>query len=41
MTASERRLQGVVSLTVLSGLLPLSCTVVIALSIAGVFAGMG
>jgi hypothetical protein len=30
-----------VSLTVLSGVLPLSCTVVIALSIAGVLAGLG
>ena len=32
---------GVVSLTVLSGVLPLSCTAVIALSIAGVLAGLG
>jgi hypothetical protein len=35
------RFQGVVSLTVLSGVLPLSCTAVIALSMAGVLAGLG
>src|SRR4051794_41876487 len=40
-TASRAGLQRVVSLTVLSGDLPLSCTVVIALSMAGGLAGLG
>jgi len=39
--ASDGQPQGVVSLTVLSGVLPLSCTCVMALSMAGVLAGLG
>lgn len=39
--ALDERLQRVLSLTVLSGVLPLSCTVVMALSMPGVLAGVG